>query len=42
MNDNLMVVETMEDGRWNDEAWVTEQAEISSMQESIERGTEVS
>lgn len=41
MNDNLMVVETVEDGRWNDDAWLTEQAELSAMQDSVERGTEV-
>ena len=41
MNDNLNVVVTEEDGRWNDDAWLTEQAEISAMQDSIEKGTEV-
>lgn len=41
MNENLQVVVTEEDGRWNDEAWVNEQAEISAMWNSIEKGTEV-
>ena len=41
MNDNLNVVVTEEDGRWNDESWLTEQASISAMNDKIDNGVEV-
>lgn len=40
MNENLNVIVT-EDGRWDDEAWLTEQASISAMQDAFENGVEV-
>jgi len=42
--DNLNVVIedlSVEDGRWNDEAWLTEQATISAMQDAVDNGVEV-
>jgi len=41
MNDNLNVIVTEEDERWNDEAWLTEQADISAMQDAVDHGVEV-
>jgi hypothetical protein len=37
MNDNLQVVLTDSDGRWEDEVWLTEQANISAMEDNYER-----
>ena len=39
MNENVIVTE--EDERWNDEAWLTEQADISAMQDAVDHGVEV-
>jgi len=41
MNENLNVIVTEEDGRWNDEDWLTEQASISAMQDAVDHGVEV-
>ena len=41
MNDNLNVLVTEEDGRWDDQVWLTEQANISAMDHSVDVGTEV-
>ena len=40
MLNNLEIEMTMNDGRWDDENWVNEQAEISACQDSYERGLE--
>jgi hypothetical protein len=37
MNENLNVIVT-EDGRWNDESWMNNQANISAMQNDLENG----
>lgn len=36
MNENLNVVVTEEDGRWDDDEWLTEMATISAMEDSLE------
>ena len=37
MNDNLNVVVTEEDGRWEDQEWLEHQAELSACEDRIER-----
>lgn len=40
--ENLNVeVSMMEDGRWDDTAWLTKQAETSAMEDAIDNGVEV-
>ena len=39
--ENLEVIVTEEDGRWNDEVWLTEQAELSAMEDAVNNGVEV-
>jgi hypothetical protein len=38
MLDNLEIEMTTNDGRWDDDNWVNEQAEISACEDSYERG----
>jgi len=41
MNENLNVVVTEEDGRWEDVVWVNEQASLSAMEDMVEKGVQV-
>lgn len=44
MNDNLMLIWTdlMEmDDRWSDDRWLTEQANLSAMEDMVEKGVNV-
>lgn len=36
MNENLQVIVTEEDGRYDDPVWLTTQAELSAMQDAVE------
>lgn len=41
MNKNLTLVVTEEDGRWDDEVWLAEQAAISAMEDAVNNGLDV-